>query len=410
MPKERSPSRTRIFGKLLERNSGPANEEPRVPGTMQPQMKMNMKSSRVMWFAVALIILGCNAKRKPFRAVAVNNPLFIPDTAFVSFEDLTHPKFEALRQKYQLDTVFHGETDEIKRILLLRNWISSVIRIDDYGPYEGDGSVESILDEGLKGNGFHCGHYTAVQNALMNAYGYVTRCLLADVGEPIDYLVGGGHHAINEIWLNTHQKWVLSDAKYDYHFEKNGIPLSALEVRDEYLKNKAAEIDLVRGPGRIPTERYPELNISKTQFARVYTWLSWGKYNNRYSNWPDTETDFMLFYDDEYSRSHVWLWDGKKHWAYDTEFMILVPERKAIEWTPNVITSDVLIENNLANIHLASVTPNLRAYQMKDIDGDWRNVVNPLTIELKRDTNEVSFRTINIAGVTGPEHKIVIAR
>ena len=371
-----------------------------------------MKFKGIVWLVIGFFIVGgCSQQQQTsFKIIGEHNPQLVPDTAFVSFEDLSHPKFDALKENYQLDTIFHGETDEFKRVLLLRNWISTVIKIDDYGPYEGDGSVESILDEALKGNGFHCGHYTAVQNAVMNAYGYITRCLLADVGEPIDYLVGGGHHAINEVWLNTHQKWFLSDAKYDYHFEKNGIPLSALEVRDEYLKNKAAGIVLVKGPVRVVTEIYPELNINKEQFARVYTWLSWGKFNNRYSNWPNTQTDFMLFYADDYFKNHVWLWDGKRHWAYDTEFMILVDDRKAIEWTPNVITSDVSIENNFTNIELHSLTPNLKAYQMKEGEGEWRDVLNPVKVELQRDTNELAFRTLNLAGVTGPEHKIVIAR
>ena len=369
-----------------------------------------MKTTRITWIIVVLVMAACMDRRSDFNLLPVRNPELIPDTAFVSFEDLTNPKFAALKTKYQLDTVFRGEKDEFKRILLLRNWISRIIKIDDYGPYEDDGSVESILDEALKGNGFHCGHYTAVQNAVMNAYGYVARCLLADVGEPIDYLVGGGHHAINEVWLNSHQKWFLSDAKYDYHFEKNGIPLSALEIRDEYLKNKASDIVLVKGPDRIVTETYPDLEITKEQFARVYTWLSWGKYNNRYSNWPDTETDFMLFYEDDYFKKHVWLWDGKRHWAYDTEFMILVDDRKAIEWTPNVITSSVTVEDDVATVELYSITPNLKTYQMKAGEAEWQDVGSSVKIQLEHDTNATVFRTINVAGVAGPEHRIVLAK
>jgi hypothetical protein len=224
-------------------------------------------------------------------------------------------------------------------------------------------------------------------------------------------MVGGGHHAVNEIWLNSHQKWFLSDAKYDYHFEKEGIPLSALEVRDEYFKNKAADIELVKGPERTITELYPGLDISRESFARVYTWLSWGKFNDRYSNWPDTKTDYMLFYEDEYFRNNVWLWDGKRHWAYDTEFMILVKDRQAIEWTPNVITSEVAIGKDVANIKLNSITPNLKAYQVRHTpDGDWKDTSPRITLELKKDTNEFLFRAINLAAVPGPEHKVVIAR
>jgi len=187
-----------------------------------------MINKLMMPVALAVLLLKCTSSS--FHEVKTDNPEFIPDTSFVSFENMASPKFSALKAKYQLDTIFHGETDELKRILLLRNWIKGQIKIDNQGPYPGDGSPESILDEAAKGHGFHCGHYMVVQNAVMNAYGYVTRCLGAGEGAPNELEV---HHGINEIWLNTYHKWFLSDAKYNYHFEKNGIPLSALEVRDE---------------------------------------------------------------------------------------------------------------------------------------------------------------------------------
>jgi len=82
-----------------------------------------------LWF-------GCTTK-KPFHVVNANEPAFVPDTAFSGYEDLSNPKFAALKEKYQLDTVFHGETDELKRILLLRNWIKKHIKIDNVGPYPG---------------------------------------------------------------------------------------------------------------------------------------------------------------------------------------------------------------------------------------------------------------------------------
>ena len=377
-----------------------------------------LKAKIILAFVLLMLILSCG--RQKFHEIKVDNPQFIPDTAFIGFEDLSSPKFEALKQKYQMDTIFHGEADELKRILLLRDWINKHIKIDNDGPYFGDGSVESILDEASKGHGFHCGHFTAVQNAIMNAYGYVTRCLLADIGVPVDLIEGGGHHAINETWLNTYHKWFLSDAKYNCHFEKNGIPLSALDIRAEYLKNKAVDITLMKGPNRTPTEFYQELkdsskreleSRSKELYARIYTWISWGKYNNRYTNWPKTKTDYMNVYEDDYFKNHVWLWDGKPLWAYNTEYMNRVKERQPIEWTPNTITSKVTIEGSKAKIELHSITPNLKTYQMKEMpDGDWKDVSNALEMELKKDKNEIVFREITLAGVTGTEHKIIIER
>jgi hypothetical protein len=281
-----------------------------------------MKNKLTLLVASTLLILSCGTK-KPFHEVKVNNPQFIPDTAFVSFEDLSSPKFQALKEKYQLDTIFHGEKDELKRILLLRDWIRKVIKITDFSDtYPGDGYAEGILDAALKGHGFHCGHYMIVQNAVMNAYGYVTRCLGSGTG-----VKGGpdGHHGINEIWLNKYNKWFLSDAKYNHYFEKNGIPLSALEIRDEYLKNKAADVVLLKGSGRTPIEfdgvadKNGEIvKVTRAGFAQWYTWIEWEKSNNRFMVWPAFNSKLNMYADD-YFNNHTWIWDGKPHWAYNTE-------------------------------------------------------------------------------------------
>ncbi len=365
-----------------------------------------MKIISVLFVVTAMLLFSCNTK--PFHEVKVDNPAFAPDTAFVSFEDLASPKFAALKQKYQLDTIFHGEKDELKRILLLRNWIRSTIPINDPGPHPGDGSAESIIDEGIKGNGFHCGHYMVVQNAVMNAYGYVARCLGAGPG--ISSPGPDGHHGIDEIWLNSYHKWFVSDAKYNSHFEKNGIPLSALEIRDEFLKNKAADIILVKGPGRTPVAFDEQYKKSKEDFARTYANVEWNRHNDLYTNWPK-DSSYLIMYEDEYFKNHPWIWDGKPHWAYNTPHMILIADRKAIEWTPNTIASKAKIEGDKAEIVLSSVTPNLRTYQLKESpDAEWKDVSANVEIPLQNDRNEFVFRTVNTAEVTGPEHKVIIER
>jgi hypothetical protein len=364
---------------------------------------------KVYLFLLVLPFLLTGCQEKVYTVELIDNPFFHPNVEFKGFEDLSHPGFQTLQEKYRLDTIFHGETDEFKRILLLRNWIKTVISIDDFGdPYPGGGSVEGILDAALQGTGFHCGHFMKVQNAILNAYGYVTRTLGAGAG-----VKGGpdGHHGINEIWLNSCHKWFLSDAKYDHHFEKNGIPLSALEIRDEYLKNEAADITLVKGPYCVPIERDPETGSTKEQSAQTYTWVEFHTYNNIYTVWPEHQT-MLSFYEDDYFINHTWIWDDKPHWAYDKpEFMRLVKDRNAIEWTPNTIASEVQLDGERAMIRLVSETPNLKYYQMKEgMSGDWHPVEESFSIGLRKYRHELRVRTLNLAGVTGPEHKIVIRR
>ena len=354
-----------------------------------------------------LAVIFFNCCTRSYYEEDVKNPEFISNSVFSSFEDISSPKFSHLITKYRLDTIFHGETDEFKRVLLLRHWIKSVIAINDFGdPYPGEGYAEGILDAALKGQGFHCGHYMTVQNAVMNAFGYVTRTLGAGPG-----VKGGpdGHHGINEIWLNKYNKWFLSDAKYDHHFEKNGIPLSALEIRDEYLKNKAADIIKVKGPERIPFDIDAETGLSKEQNAQTYTWIEWHGYNNMFTVWPDYQ-DLLVMYEDDYFKNNTWIWDGKRHWAFaKPEFMKLVQDRDKIYWTPNTISSKVSIDGNLAHVELTSVSPNLKEYQMKEIPSEeWKTVEEKFDKKMDKREYDLVFRTVNLANVPGPEHRIVI--
>lgn len=366
---------------------------------------------------IILLLINCRGKQT-LSLVPVDNPTFIDNTVFSSFEDLSSPKFKVLREKYQLDTVLQGEEDEFKRMLLLRDWIRTVVQISDFEEaYPGDDFAEGILDAALAGQGFHCGHYMIVQNAIMNSYGYVTRCLGAGPG-----VKGGpdGHHGINEIWSNRFQKWFLSDAKYNHHFEKDGIPLSALEIRDEYLKNKATDVMLVKGPDRTPITDDGVLNskgeivtITKERFAQTYTWIEWESVNNRFIGWPENSSDLarLNMYADEYFKINTWLWDGKPHWAYNTENMILVTDRNALYWTPNTIKAEVKIEGEEAIIELNSNTPNLMTYQMQDVtDGMWKDISNPVSLSLKNKRNEMQFRSLNLANVAGIPYRVIISQ
>ena len=355
---------------------------------------------------VVFFVLCVSCTQPPFHQVQADNPPYRTNTVFKDFEDLSSPKFQALKDKYQLDTIFHGEQDEFKRVLLLRNWIRKVIEIDNFAKnYPGEGQAEGILDAALKGHGFQCGHYMIVQNAVMNAYGYLTRCIGAGEGSDDGLEI---HHGLNEIWINSFHKWVLSDAKYDYHFEKNGIPLSALEVRDAYLKNKGADIMLMKGPDRIPTPYDIQQKRSKELYARIYTWLEWEMYNNRYTKWPDAESHLVMLNDD-YFKDHVWIWDGKPHWAYGKEFMNLIADRELIEWTPNTLSATTEITGANASIALTSSTPNLKTYQMRRLpDQTWEMISDHVQVELKNGRNEFEFRTGNLADVSGPLHMVII--
>jgi hypothetical protein len=371
-----------------------------VPGPISVQKHLILVFSIIV---VYTFMLSCGERN--YIAIEVENPAYKPNTVFESFEEIS-PASDHLIAKYRLDTVVNGETNEFKRILLLRHWLVSIIAIEDFGePYPGQWNVEYMLDHALEGQGYHCAHFMRIQNAVMSAFGYVTRTLGSGPGVKGE---NDGHHGINEIWLNRYNKWFLSDAKYDHHFEKDGIPLSALEVRDEFLKNQAVDIQSVKGPARVPFDFDEAAGLSHTDFAALYTWISWDAHNNRFTLWP-YYTELLIMYEDDFYRNNTWYRGGRPHWAYGSDYLKLVQDRDEIYFTPNTISSKTVINGNVARIELVSFTPNLKGYQMKKLPGDeWVGVDPEFDIKLKSRKYDLVFRTENLAGVTGPEHSITI--
>jgi hypothetical protein len=91
--------------------------------------------------------------------------------------------------------------------------------------------------------------------------------------------------------------------------------------------------------------------------------------------------------------------------------MTVVEDRRALEWTPNTITSKVNIAGGNATIQLASNTPNLKSYQMKkNSSGEWTDVPADVKVNLTKDTNRFAFRAMNASGVAGAEHQVLIER
>jgi hypothetical protein len=175
------------------------------------------------------------------------------------------------------------------------------------------------------------------------------------------------------------------------------------------LKNKAEDIVKVKGPQRTPFDIDDETGYSREQNAQTYTWIEWHGYNDSFTRWPEAK-DLLIMYEDDYFKNHTWIWDNKPHWAYaKPEFMKLVQERDAIYWTPNTIASKVDINGKVAYITLQSTTPNLKEYRMKELPaGEWGRVEDSFDLPLKKKRHELAIRAVNLAGVTGPEHRIII--
>jgi hypothetical protein len=338
----------------------------------------------------------------------VENPQFRPSQIFFKFEDITSPPFRDLMRRFAFKEAVKGVDDEFERILLLRNWIFKTLKVDTTKPGPPLDAI-SILAQGPSGGPFECTHAMLAQNAVMNAMGYVTRCLQPGPGQEENTYLAAGNHGVNEIWSNKHRKWFISDAEFDGHFEKGGIPLSALEIRDEYLKNGGKDIDLVVGPKRKKAK--PEQLFSPHTYRFVAYELTGDRHTS--SGWS---SGALAVLDDEYFRNNTWYrWatpleqkKAPKHWALRQNFFVRVAHRDWIEWTPNVVGVRAEIQGDRARVRLRSHTPNLDRYEMRQPGGRWEKVESEIDLKLEGARIQKEFRSVNLAGVAGPVSRILI--
>ncbi len=340
-----------------------------------------------------------------YRVVAVENPVYRPNELFPAQEDITHPRFEEVRRSYDLAGVIAGEEDELKCILLLRQWVHKQLVVDRSKPVPGNDALV-YLGEGPKGAAYSCGHHMIALNAVLNAMGYVTRCLNAGAGGKEGRLTG--HHGMCEVWSNDLCKWIIVDSEHDAHFEKDGVPLSALEIRDEVIRNGGADVVRVDGPDRKPQPRERDESWGRT--PRTYNFVGWMLSGNVHSSWPQQRSSVEVVYDDEYWRTHTWFRDGREHWAYKAGYFLPITQRGWIEWTPNVLRVRTTITGSVAKVRINSCTPNFKEYQMKSEGGNWEALESTFSLQLSQPRHDWRLRSVNVMNVPGPEHHLVIQR
>jgi hypothetical protein len=330
----------------------------------------------------------------------ISGPEFRAPQEFHGFERFESPRIKRLREEYELGQAVAGETNEFRKLLRLRHWVHSRWPIDNEQRFSGD--AFAILEQAKTGAGFHCSHAMRVQHAVMTAMGYVSR----DLGVDCDHEEFGRslHHGVNEVWSNDHAKWVLLDAKYDVHYERDGVPLSALELHEAARANHGADVVKVQGPDRkVVPMKGPE---HPTSSVLTYWWVAYHVPQDSFTG--DTRDSRLVILDNPAFRETTWYRsssDGlKKHWAYNAKAFLPTRDAGQIEWTPGVPEVQVKqISSAELEVTFHSVTPNLKTYVVRVGDGEWQAVDGErLPWKLKPGKNVLDVRTLNKFGVSGP--------
>jgi hypothetical protein len=338
------------------------------------------------------------------REATLSGPVFRAPEVFQGAEDYHNPRIQRFRTQYNFLEGMGAEPSEFRRILNLRNWVHQQWPVDNEQRFNGD--AFAILEKARAGAGFHCAHSMTVQHAVLTAAGYVAR----NLGIDVDHRKFGRsfHHGINEVWSNEYARWVVLDAKYDIHFERDGLPLSALQLHEAVRRDGGHGVQMVRGPDRQPVPMGRPGADEAT--IESYWWISYHVRQNSLTQPHFSGGSWLVIPDNDAFRDDTWYRGAGenlgRHWAYAAGAFVPVANPHQIEWTPGV-TSLARIEyvsDGHLRIQPRSATPNFKEYRCRVNQGPWRPLPAEDTIEwrLIEGTNTLEVLTRNLFDVDGP--------
>lgn len=246
------------------------------------------------------------------------------DTTNYEWERFDNPKLDEIKKHFALEEIIAKGKDEFEKQLLLKEWVYKTINRGNQKEDYSYKTATEILRDTENGKVFYCTQFSFVFLQCSLSLGWYSRKLSVDTDH--DAEEKDMHHGVADIWSNQFKKWYIVDPMNNLHYEKGGIPLNALEIRGEYLKevNKCNNIKSVMGNKK----EYFSHDCSKTisYGPSNYFWIAVSLRNN-FMERPGIFETKMLLWVDKYNKNKTWYKNGgaeersHKHPMYKDQFI-----------------------------------------------------------------------------------------
>lgn len=315
------------------------------------------------------------------------------------FDSHDNPKLKELRERYQLERVIAPGRDEFDRQIHLMDWAHHQFK--KFGkPSTNAAGALSILHAIEEGHTFFCSQYTHVLVSAAASLGWVNRELALRRHQGVAKVGGSTEHAVTEIWSNQHRKWIMLDPTSNMYLERDGLPLNAYEIRQEWFYRGGTNLVFVIGKERkryrksdlpIVLQHFPgfgELAVHPDELDK-YGFIGYI---------PNTD---LMDRREDYGQMFITkdqLCDGTK-WHVRT-----LPQNPATDPYFPIGQAALTLAPDAGKIRvtLKTFTPNFQRYEIQTNGGAWTTSEPEFTWALYVGTNHLSVRTINHFAIPGP--------
>jgi len=341
---------------------------------------------------------------------AVNGRIAKPAFPF-KYQDMTHQKVRDFGRRIGIGQMMESSKNELELVQKICDWANSRWGHMQPMPYPAwDG--REILDKVEKGDAFWCTFKAALFVHACNAAGLNARMLGINIKDSYA-------HTVTEVYNNDYRKWVLVDPWMNCYYQRNGIPLSALQfhqsVNDsnginviygsngrflEYWDYKTGKAENIPSANRkIPLKKDKEKGL-----LEYYHDIRIVLRNDRMVNPQPKENTcvdgFMVPYN---PRGGDW-WGPQLHWVDEnTSPLITCDNTSRIEdfqWPLNEVKVDLKKISlpgapAVLQVSFSTLTPNFSHYRL-EVDGKTVNFnKNTFLWKLKKGRNSLTVTSIN---------------
>src|SRR6266850_2499639 len=313
------------------------------------------------------------------------------------WDSFENPKLKELREKYHLDEVIAPGKDEFEKQLLLLDWVNH--RFKKFGkPDSPARGAKDILEAIDQGHTFFCSHYGDVFVSAAASMGWIDRPLA--LRRPDNWGSGSTEHTSTEIWSNQFRKWVMLDPTFAMYVEKDGVPLNAWEIRQEWFYNDAKGLTFVLDKDR---KRYhkSDMPVFRGRHAGFGDLLLDGGAINPYGFIGYVPNNDLMDRGPDYGGMFI----TKDKICDGTSWHTRIGPRDA-EHEPyfpiNQVAMEIVLDGDVFKVGLKTSTPNFKTYLVRKFDGPWVATKDLVLWKPRSPVNRLEVKTVNQFGVEGP--------
>jgi hypothetical protein len=371
----------------------------------------NRRATRVILALTMITAAACapdgNDAPTLARVRIASNGVLRGDILPVRFQRFDEPQLDRLVAREQLRALVVNTPRQFDQIQRVQDWVNAQWPDGSPNPYPPWNAL-TILDwiRSDRTGGF-CAQYAQVFLQSLAALGYMAR-----------YIEIGNHenpyaHYLTEVWSNDFDKWVVMDADFNVHFERRGVPLSAIEIHDALVSSTLADVVPVyhARPGHATPASWPQ------HTAELYYYVRYHLDANQLSrpgDPPFERFDDMIEFDDP----KVPAWEvSSVASTFHKERLTRrrTSDRRVVSGKRNQVRL------RIRSAEPGSVTLDIRdnvmqraAYQYRLTTTGappeaWQSTsASTISVRLPDAGGRVDVRGVNIRGVTGPSATLVI--